>query len=119
MNITEIHSFSSAELVTKYIPDTLKNTVELIVLDVNMTLKNCEGICQKIELLNRWIDVPILFSTTYEKAETIDCSRQVFLILFLRACRFGLTDIATISQENGKVIIHLNGEEYIALSSAT
>ena len=72
MNITEIHSFPSAELVIKHIPDTIKDTVELIVLDVNMTLKNCEEICQKIELLHHWIDVPILLSTTYEKAETID-----------------------------------------------
>ena len=72
MKMTEIHSFPSAESVIKYIPDTLKNTVELVVLDVKMTLKNCEEICQKIELLTHWIDVPILLSTTYEKAETID-----------------------------------------------
>ena len=72
INITEIHSFPSAELVIKHISDTLKDTVELIVLDVNMTLKNCEEICRKIELLHHWIDVPILLSTTYEKAETID-----------------------------------------------
>ena len=72
MKMTEVHSFPSAELVIKYIPDTLKDTVELIVLDVKMNLENCEQICQKIELLTNWIDVPILLSTTYEKAETID-----------------------------------------------
>lgn len=72
MNIKEIHSFPSAELVIEYIEDNLKDTIELIVLDVNMTLKNCEKICGKIALLNHWIDVPILLSTTYEKSETID-----------------------------------------------
>ena len=72
MDIMEIHSFPSAELVIKNIPSTIKDTVELIVLDANMTLNNCEGICQKIGLLNSWIDVPILLSTTYETTETID-----------------------------------------------
>ena len=72
MDIIEIHSFPSVELVIRNMPSTIKDTVELIVLDANMTLKNCEEICQKIELLNSWIDVPILLSTTYETTETID-----------------------------------------------
>ena len=72
MNIKEVHSFPSAELVIEYIQDPLKDAIELIVLDVNMTLNNCEKICGKINSLNHWIDVPILLSTTYEKSEIID-----------------------------------------------
>ncbi|MFF5994563.1 SpoIIE family protein phosphatase [Lysinibacillus sp. KU-BSD001] len=72
MNITEIHSFQTVESAIEYMSNAIKETVELVILDVKMTLKNCEGICQKIDLLHKWIDVPILLSTTYEKAETID-----------------------------------------------
>lgn len=42
MKMIDIHSFVTTELVIKYMPDTLKDTVELVVLDVNMTLKNCK-----------------------------------------------------------------------------
>lgn len=51
---------------------SLKEELELIILDAKMTLKNCEEICQYIHALKNWVDVPILLSTTYEKTVTID-----------------------------------------------
>ncbi|MEK5231325.1 fused response regulator/phosphatase [Lysinibacillus sp. FSL K6-0232] len=73
IDIQDIHCFSTPEAAMNYLFDSsLKEELELIILDAKMTLKNCEEICQYIHALKNWVDVPILLSTTYEKTVTID-----------------------------------------------
>ncbi|MGN4125978.1 SpoIIE family protein phosphatase [Lysinibacillus sphaericus] len=72
LDIENIHCFTTTEAATNYLLDELKEELDLIILDAKLTLINCEEICQQIEELQRWIDAPILLSTTYEKAITID-----------------------------------------------
>ncbi len=72
IDIKDIHCFSSPDAAMNYLLDSLKEELELIILDAKLTLKNCEEICQQINRLINWIDVPILLATTYEKTITID-----------------------------------------------
>lgn len=72
IGIKNVHSFSTVEMVIDYISDNLKEDIDLVIFDVKLTLSNCEEICQQIDLLNNWIQVPILLSSTYEKTIMID-----------------------------------------------
>ncbi|WP_341302092.1 SpoIIE family protein phosphatase [Lysinibacillus sp. FSL H8-0500] len=84
INIQNIHCFSTHEAAMNYLfNSSLKEELELIILDVKMTLKNCEEICQHIHALKNWIDVPILLSTTYEKTVTIDRAFEAGIFDFI------------------------------------
>lgn len=84
INIQNIHCFSTPEAAMNYLfNSSLKEELELIILDVKMTLKNCEEICQHIHALKNWIDVPILLSTTYEKTVTIDRAFEAGIFDFI------------------------------------
>ncbi|KOS69263.1 response regulator [Lysinibacillus contaminans] len=72
IGIINVHSFSTVDAVMNYISDVYKEDIDLIIFDVKLTLTNCEEICQQIEILNNWIQVPILLSTSYEKTIIID-----------------------------------------------
>ncbi|GAB0166922.1 SpoIIE family protein phosphatase [Lysinibacillus sp. CTST325] len=72
IDIKNIHCFTTTDAAMNYLADSLKEELELIILDAKMTLKNCENICQQIDELKSWLDAPILLSTTYEKSITID-----------------------------------------------
>lgn len=72
IGVSDVHSFPTIESVIDYLSDIYKKDIDLIIFDAKLTLINCEEICQQIELLNSWIQVPILLSTTYEKTIIID-----------------------------------------------
>lgn len=72
IGIMNVHSFSTVDMVIDYISDNLKEDIDLVIFDVKLSLSNCEEICQQIDLLNNWIQVPILLSSTYEKTIIID-----------------------------------------------
>ncbi|MGE7093052.1 SpoIIE family protein phosphatase [Lysinibacillus sp. NPDC048646] len=72
IDIKNIHCFTTTEAAMNYLLDDFKEELDLIIYDAKLTLKNCEEICQQIEVLQSWSDAPILLSTSYEKSITID-----------------------------------------------
>lgn len=72
IGITDVHSFSTVASAVNYLSDSYKEDIDLIIFDAKLTLSNCEEICQQINSLNNWAQVPILLSTNYEKTIIID-----------------------------------------------
>ena len=72
IGITEVHSITTVVAAINYLSGTYKNDIDLIIFDTKLTLSNCEEICQQIDMLNNWAQVPILLSTNYEKTVIMD-----------------------------------------------
>lgn len=73
VGIIDIHHVASIEKVGGYLPHhTKKNTIKLIILDVVPTKTDEKELCEKIERLNEWVDIPIILSIPSGKKQMID-----------------------------------------------
>ncbi|MEK4228005.1 SpoIIE family protein phosphatase [Solibacillus sp. FSL H8-0538] len=72
LDITGIRRFMTVEEAKDDQSSFLQTEVDLIIFDVIFTQGYDEEIYQNIQLLHRWVDAPILLSTTYDKTKTIE-----------------------------------------------
>lgn len=71
MNLEDVHNFSSVNAFLKHGLATLEQA-KLIIMDADATVYNCEVICQDVEKLQHWTDIPIVLATAHETPEVIN-----------------------------------------------
>ena len=83
IGITDICSFMTVEEAISTVSDFFMSEIDLIIFDVVSRHQHDEEIYREIKLLNKWSDIPILLSITYDKNNTIEKAFEAGIFDFI------------------------------------
>lgn len=83
IGITDICSFMTVDEAINTVSDFFMSEIDLIIFDVVSRHQHDEEIYREIKLLNKWRDIPILLSITYDKSNTIEKAFEAGIFDFI------------------------------------